>query len=195
MPKPTFHKRKRPDRMTAPDLAARKSAFVIDELLKPVTARKSRADQKWGMDRLAELVPTDWAMAFGMAVEMLEQSLLAEEPDPKLVAEKADNLIRAYDALDKIADDSGAERPPEMTWHMQVNGRSAILALDRASMHEAMQRRPDALIYTVEEIERLLELRSMDLVNKAKEVFPGAEVIAVKEPTPLERELEDEIPF
>lgn len=193
--KKPFHKRTRPDRLTAPELHARKMAIAIDDLLKPVTRRKQNADQKWGYDRLLEIVPTDWARKFGIAHEALEQALIAEEPDLAHIQDRAENLIRAYNKLDEIADASGAERSPEMLWHMQVGGKPAVLALDRASQVAAIAAYPDRLIYSLDEVERLLEADSMKLVNATKDIFPGAEVQEVRPRTKLEQELEDEIPF
>lgn len=194
--KKPFHKRTSPDRLTAPDLVARKQAIVIDDLLKPLTRRKRNADQKWGYDRLLEIVPTDWARKFGIAHEALEQALIAETPDVKHIQNRAENLIRAYDKLDEIAGASGAERSPEFLWHMEVSGKPAILALDRASMMAAVKQFPDHLIYSLDEIERLIELKSLDLVNAAKAVFAGAEVIDVrKADTGGAKGLDQEIPF
>ena len=193
--KKPFHKRTRPDRLTAPDLVARKQAIVIDETLKPLTRRKRHADQKWGYGRLLEIVPTEWARKFGIANEALEQALIAEEPDTAHIADRADNLIRAYNKLDEIADASGAERSPEMLWHMEVGGKPAVLALDRASRMSAVRLFPDHLVYDIEEIERLLELRSMDLVNRTKEIFPEAEVTDVRKPKNRKEDLDQEIPF
>lgn len=191
-----FHRRTKPDRLTAPDLVARKKAIEIDDLLKPLIKRKSRADQKWGYDRLLEIVPTEWARKFGIAHEALEQALIAEEPDTKHIADRADNLIRAYNKLDEIADTSGAEVSPEMCWHMEVSGKPAVLALDQASQRAALKLYPDHIVYTIAEIERLLELRELDLVNKAKEVFAGAEVTGVRQPKRETAEtLDQDIPF
>ncbi len=193
--KKPYHRRTHPDRLTAPDLNAKKHAIVIDELLKPLTRRKRNADQKWGYDRLLEIVPTDWARKFGIAHEQLEQARLAEEPDPKTIQDRAENLIRAYNKLDEIAEASGAERSPELLWHMEANGKPAILALDRASMMDAIRQFPDHVVYSIEEIERLLELHSMELVNRTKELFAGAEVVDVRKPDRSKASLEQEIPF
>lgn len=193
--KKPYHKRTSPDRLTAPDLVAKKQAIVIDDLLKPLTRRKSNADQKWGYDRLLEIVPTEWARNFGIAHEALEQSLIAETPDTKHIADRADNLIRAYNKLDEIADASGVERSPEMLWHMEVSGKPAILALDRASMMAAVKQFPDHLIYSIDEIERLIESKSLDLVNAAKAMFAGAEITDVRKADRSPESLDQEIPF
>lgn len=197
MPKPGFHKRTRPDRLTAAELAQRKHAFEVDELLKPVTRRKRDADQKWGVDRLPELVPTEWAQKFGKALQGLEDALGAEPFDPNHVRGRAENLIKGYNKLDEIAEASGAARSPELLWHLEVSGKPAILALDRASQFEAIAQFPERLVFSIDEIERLLEARGMELVEKTKELWPGAEAVETRprERTALEKSLEDEIPF
>ena len=196
--KTTYHRRTRPDRLTAPDLIARKKAIEIDDLLKPLILRKQRADQKWGYDRLLALVPTEWARQFGIAHEKLEQALIAEDPDTKYIADRADNLIKAYNKLDQIATDSGAEASPEAIFHLQVGERPAVIALDRSSQQEALRVYPDHLVYTVEEVEKVLAARELEFANKAKEIFKGAEIVDVRKankPPETAKSLDQDIPF
>ena len=181
--------------MNRPDMAAAKDAITIDFTIGPLDRAKREADQKWGFDRLPEIVSPATAQKFGRAMEAYEQELLREEPDPARVKAFVDNLVRAYAALDREAESLGRESFSTNTIHLQVNGEPAIIVADRAFMAEAKRLWPRAALYTPDELERLLSERGMDLVNEAKRVFRDAEVTEVRALTQLEKELGDEIPF
>lgn len=126
----------------------------------------------------------------------MEDAIAADPIDPDHIRGRAENLIKGYNKLDEMAEASGAPRSPEMLWHIEVSGKPAILALDRASQFEAIAQYPERLVFSVEEVERILSLRGMELVNMAKETFPGAEVVEVR-PRRVEtaETLDQEVPF
>lgn len=188
-----LRQRRRPDRMTSPDLVARKHAITIDRIVGPLALKQSEMDRKWGTDRLPSLAPPELAQRFGIALERFEQAMMEETPDPDFIRGRVENLIRGYAALDAAAEAAGATRPPPTTWHLRVGDKPCVIVLDRHDMRDVAAMMPDALIYTAEEIEHLLEMDHFALIRATKEAFPGAEIreVRAKKPAPIV----DEIPF
>ena len=64
---------------------------------------------------------------------------------------------------------------------MLASGTVAIIAKDNASAHKAVAEGREAVVYTLDEIGRLIELNIG--VLKTKLVWPGAQVVEVRKPS------------
>ena len=187
--------RRKPDALTQRDGYTDPIAEGIHHSIKPLDRVATEMELKWGCDRLPGLVSPQTAAKFGSAKAKLDAAI--ENNAPADVAKTAGVMMRGWAALDAEAT-KGGHKPlePHIWSHTTDAGFKFAVA----------QGNPDALkaiityaglegvaVYSLDEIGRLLESKSMELVNAAKERFPGATVKAVR--MPPAGEMVDEVPF
>ena len=117
--------RKRPDRLVAPDAAKVKNAIAADHAVAPVERARKAMDQKWGTDRLVELMSVEHAAAFGGLCEKLEQAMMADPVDIDYVTAVAANVAALYGRMDEIATQAGHSPvvDPTLIWHCVINDK------------------------------------------------------------------------
>ena len=145
----------------------------IDEADKIAAAMES----KWGCDRLRRLVGPELREKFDRQRYLFNQAIWHGQLED--VRREASRMANAWRALDKAAEDSGAKRlDPQVMELVLADGRVAAIVPDNdsARLVIAEDRRMD--VYTLDEIARLLN--GFPELAKAKESFPGAEVVAVR---------------
>lgn len=151
-------------------------------------------DRKWGIDRLPELVSPETAIKYGSAIAQLNQAL--EARDPKLTAHKAQVCIRGLRALDAEAAASGHERASGDYWEYDLDGYKIGILKKDIEWKTAKAQRPDLKFFTMREAAIALKAKlETPPIAEVKEVFPGAEVIDIRERSALEKEMDDEIPW
>jgi hypothetical protein len=187
--------RRKPDALTQRDGYTDPVAEGIHASIKPLDRIATEMELKWGCDRLPGLVSPQTAAKFGSAKAKLDAAI--ESNVAADVAKTAGVMMRGWTALDAEAT-KGGHRPlePNIWSHTTAAGFRFAVAQGNADALKALNMDPDmegVAVYSLDEIGRLLESKSMELVNAAKERFPGATVKAVK--TPLPDEMNDEVPW
>lgn len=149
-------------------------------------------DRKWGKDRLPELVAPETAARWGVAMANLNAAI--EANDPELVVIRVNACLRGFKALDAEATAAGHQQINTNAVEFELDGKLCAFLPDDAAWPAYMAARPGVRVYTLQEVVNALAAYGQT-VAAIKDTFPGATVSAVRKPTPLEIELEDEIPW
>jgi len=162
---------------------------TIDAALKPLDRVASKMERKWGVGRLPYLVDPDLAQKFTNTKLKLDNAI--DGNDRERVAHAADQMIRAWRALDAAATESGVDPRPDTVWEVRRAGKPVTVVFHR----EDIGTHPDALTLA-ELLEAYHIVRERPLVKAAILAFPGATVAqANPRAGTWEEELDDEIPF
>jgi hypothetical protein len=148
------------------------------------------AEAKWGVGRLRLLVSDDLREKFDRQGRKLNQAIWTNDVE---AAEKhAPGMRKGWQALDAAATAAGAQPLSPAVWEVPLSG-GCVAALVRsvAEVHQVAREGRYLQVWSVEEIARLIE--AFPEVAKAKEIFPGAEVLTGR-PVPASVH-DDAIPF
>lgn len=187
-------KRKKPDEFTNYPNYGNRIADGIHHAIKPLDQIANRMELKYGCDRLPSLVSCETAQRFGSAKAKLDKAI--DDNDADAVAKKASVLIKGWEKMDQEAAAAGHKALSPSTWsHTTQKGFKFAVAQGNADAIKSIRIDPameGVAVYSLEEIGRLLEANSMQLVNAVKEHFPEARVDAVRNKKDT---FNDEIPF
>jgi len=148
---------------------------AVTEALRPLDRIAVEMEAKWGVGRLPRLVSPDMAARFGSARDRLNEAI--RENDGDAVAKRAAVMIRGWQALDKAASDAGCEALPLRTIGVRHEGRSYVVAWDRADVHRAaaLSDAPENVVTVHELLIAYEALRAK--IDGVKQAFQGAEVV------------------
>jgi hypothetical protein len=164
-----------------------------DMTLGPFDTAARAADLKWGVDRLPELVSPAMADRWGKAMADLNAAIASIDPDK--VAQKVNACLRGFAAMDAEATAAGHQLiTPDAIEFVTADGKTGALLRDDAAWPAYRALRPGVRVYTIRELVNALDAYGQT-VSAVKDAFPDATVTAVRKPTPLETELNDEVPF
>ena len=144
-------------------------------------------EAKWGVDRLRLLVDPKLREKFDRQRYLFNQAIWHGELEQ--VRTEANRMVNAWLALDRAATAAGKLPLNPQVWEIPVSDpalsddptRAAyVLAIvpDDATAHHVVSEGRKVVVYTLEEIARLLALYPD--IARAKAVFPGATVTAVR---------------
>tara|TARA_R110001599_G_scaffold94446_1_gene245514 strand:+ start:347 stop:904 length:558 start_codon:yes stop_codon:yes gene_type:complete len=178
----TKTQRRRPDVFIDPGAYGDSIADAIHHALLPLDRAASEMELKWGCERLPSLVATETAARFGSAKAKLDAAIQAD--DPQEVARRAAVMIRGWFKMDAEASKMGAEAlSPDIWSHTTSEGFKVAVARSNAEAIKAIRtdkRLEGVAVYSLDEIGRILQARSYQLLNTAKKAFPGAVVSDVR---------------
>src|SRR3712207_2542828 len=151
-----------------------------------------RMERKWGVDRLRLLVSDDLRHRFDRQRFKLNAAITSGDHDA--LATECARMRKALETLDAAAEAIGAEPIAPEVWEVALpDGTVAAVVRTTADAHHVVGDGRLKRVYTLAEVANLIH--ACPEVIKAKDTFPGAEVVAVRSrPDPLEG-LDDEIPF
>lgn len=160
----------------------------------------AQMEAKWGCGRLRLLVSPELRERYDRQRYLLNQAIWHGELED--VRTQAGRMVKAWLFLDQAATQAGHGPLPPQVWEIAMaDGTVAAIVPDNqhAALVNAQGRAVS--VYTLDEIGRVLS--SFAGVAKAKAVFPGAEVVAVRrtvgdpldEVDDTDRDLDDHIPF
>lgn len=157
-------------------------------------------ETKWGVDRLPLLVSDQLRAAFYQQKDLLDEALTSG--DLALIDIQVGGMKRAWEALDQAATQSGQPILSADIWEVKLPVSGRVVAFVKTSAEAQAIARPDLETWTVSEIAQLID--GMDEnVRAVKQLFPGAEVTAIKkketpsqtDEKPFDWSKGDEIPF
>lgn len=179
------------DRLLAP--GATKDEIRCDYACAPYDRAALDMDRKWGVNRLAGLVAPATAEKFGRALAHLNDCLQREAPEEAAAA--AHNAMRGLAAMDAEATAAGHQPANPAIWAVEFQGRTFAFIREAEQWPAAQAAMPGATIYTLQEAARALTGLAPDMVATIKAHFPGAQISAVRQRSPTEDALDDEIPW
>ena len=141
----------------------------------------SEMERRWGCDRLRLMVPKELRQKFDRQRYKLNQAIW--HGDLEAVKTEAQRMVKAWRALDKAATEDGRNQAAPEVWETTLSdGTVAVIAWDwkDAALFEAQRNGRKAEVYTLAEIGRIIE--AFPEVMRAKTLFPGATVTAVRGP-------------
>lgn len=167
----------------------------IDEADKAAVAMEA----KWGAGRLRLLVGPDLREKFDRQRYLLNRAIWHGQLED--VRHEAGRMVKAWQALDRHAEQAGAPRLlPQVLEIALEDGSVAAIVPDNESASLVNAEGRKLSVYTLDEIGRLLV--GFPTIAKAKLSFPGAEVVRVTRsiPDPLDAIVDtdlpiDEVPF
>lgn len=186
--KPKFQRKH--DRLITP--GASSGEIAADFAAAPFDRAMREAEKTWGIDRLPSLVSPELAAKFGKAMAVLNDAL--DKGDPDTAAAAAQNCVKGIAAMDAAARAAGHQPLKADFWEYEQDGFHFALIRDVAEWPAVAAERPGATIYTLREVANALAA-SRDAVAAVKAAFPGAQISAIRQPSQLAAELEDEIPW
>lgn len=185
--------RRRPDKITAPEKYAKPMQDSIYHAIAALDEVAIRYEEKWGVDRLAKLVPPETAARFGSAKAKLDAALEADDADE--VARRASVLARGWEALDAAATAAGHKPEEVEAWLWRdEDGKPHAFVRDVADAVKYGKRHPGVVIWSMPEVVRTAAAFAKEmgkLGTAAKATFPGAEIVDIRD----KKVPSDEIPF
>jgi hypothetical protein len=176
------------DFFRASDRVSQKIQAAITELDVCVSGFENR----WGVDRLPELVSTETQVKYWRQVDKLDEAINSDDAD--LVIKYAAGMQRAYTIMQNEARERGHDELKGEWYECETpDGRVLIVAPSFEEAHKAAKERPGCLIYAMPEVAAIVcRDEAGRFVNAVKEVFPAATVESVRQ---TKDDLNDEIPF
>lgn len=165
---------------------------ACDFALGPFDTAARDMERKWGVNRLEGLVSPETAARYGSALGKLNAAM--EANDPAEVAARVGVCIRGMAAMDAEAAAAGHQPIKAEAWEFDMDGKTCAVLRDDAAWPAYAAERPGVRIYTLREVANALAAYG-GMVASVKDAFAGAQVTAVRQRTPLETELDDEVPF
>lgn len=183
-------RQRKADRLLNPDANALE--IRCDMMLAPFDHAMNAMEEKWGIDRLPELVSVETAEKWGSAMGKLNAAIA--ESNPEDVKARVGVALRGLAALDAEALAAGHQPKSPDVWECEVNGR--VFAVIREGRdHKAMGDLKGRRIYTMREVALALDAMDHGMLQAAKDAFEGAHITAIKKaPKPVFDD-EQEIPF
>lgn len=171
---------------------AKPEEVACDFALGPFDTAARNMERRWGINRLEGLVSPETAARYGSAIAKLNAAIDAN--DPADTAARAAVCIRGMAAMDAEATAAGHQPIPPQVQEIEVDGKLCAVLWDGNQWPVYAALRPGVRTYSPQEVANALAAYGQT-VAAIKDAFPGAQVTAVRKPTPLEAELDDLIPF
>lgn len=171
---------------------AKPEEVACDYALGPFDTAARDMERKWGINRLEGLVPPAMAAKYGLALAHLNACINSANPTETAAA--AANCIKGLAAMDAAATAAGHQPIPPAAQEIEVDGKLCAVLWDGNAWPVYAALRPGVRTYTPREVANALATYGQT-VAAVKDAFPGAEVKAIRQSTPLEIELQDSIPF
>ena len=181
-------KKSKPDPITNWKDYCNAEAEAVYHALRPLDQVARAMEKKWGVDRLPALVSPETAAKFGSAKGKLDAAIQSGTIDE--VTHKTKVMMRAWNALDKEAEATGAEALEPEVWTVKVNQQRYAFVQSNAEAWKASPKLKGVRVMSLDEVARLLDTQ-FEAVGQVKDAFPGATVKDAGKRQPLD----DEIPF
>lgn len=176
-------KRNRPrkgDQLITP--GADRHDIACDHALSPFNALANEMEQKWGIDRLPELVSPETASRYGYAIADLNAAY--DSQDTAAVVATSGNCIKGLRVMDAEARALGANPATGDFWEYELTGDGApfrfAVMRDSYEWQTAKDKRPDLRFFTMREVGNALKAYCDAFpIDAVKDAFPGAEITKI----------------
>ena len=182
-------RQRKSDRLINP--GAGKVEIMVDHAVAPFDRAARAMEQKWGYDRLPELVSPELAAKYGAAVGHLNDCIAENDPDKTAAA--AANCVKGLAAMDAAATAANAPLPGTLAEY-DLDGFAFGIIEDAA--HQVAIQRDGVKLFTLREIAIALQAQYGEQVSAVKAAFPKATVTNIKTREPVtDWKRGDDIPF
>lgn len=168
------------DRLLNPTLTA--AEIACDYALAPFDRASRDMGAKWGIDRLPELVSPQTAARWGQALAGLNQAI--DAADPAQVQAWAEVCQRGLAAMDAEAAQHHQPANPQI-WEYEYAGFRFGIFHDGAEWQAAKRKRPDLLLYSMQEVAAALQVRQRELPEMAERLL-GPKSAPAKNDAPIQ---------
>lgn len=190
MKRPNRPERRKVDPLLSPDM--RREEAACHSAIAPLDRLAKKMDQKWGVDRLVEIVSPETAAKYGSVMGRLNDGI--RTCDVAVCTEAAQTAMRGLAAMDKEATAAGAERP-EVVAEYEIDGFHFAIIGDAGHWKPICEDRPNLRVYSLREIGALLKQLEGTPVAAVKDVFKGAQITTGKLTNDFFEKGGDEIPW
>jgi hypothetical protein len=176
------------------DRAAQQTEVECDKAVAVMDRLAIQMDEKWGVDRLPELVSVETAQRYGSALTKLNAAL--EGGDPAEVAKRAQVCMRGLKVMNDEAEAAGQPQASAAYWEYELDGFKFGILKDDAHWMICRDARPDLRFFTMREIGVALKALRIDnpIFAEVKRHFPQAQIDSIAERA-APPQLDDPIPF
>ena len=156
------------------------SDYAIRAILDGLDQTALAMERKWGVGRLRLLVGDLLRAKFDAQKDKLDAAIASGRET--YVRPQAEGMARAWQVLDKAAAEAGYRPLSPEVWEAVLPSTGEVVALVRTEA-EACHLVRRQRVFTLGEIARLID-GLPEAVLAAKQLFPGAEVTAVRQRKP-----------
>jgi len=185
-----YHRPRKHDRFTASD--ANPGDTAAHYALAPFDEAVRAAEREWGVDRLPGLVSPEMAARWGTAMEQLNAAIASK--DVNEITARVGVCLRGLAAMQKEAEERGAQRSNPQTWEM-TDGEQFKFAIlrDGRDWPKLKASRPDLLFFTEREVVNAMKAyhSAIPAIDEIRKHFPDAKVGKIK--SPVGEMVDDEI--
>lgn len=168
----------KPDPIGPPSRYSPSSDREVQAIIDGVDELARAMERKWGVGRLRLLVSDLTRARFDNQLAVWNDAIWNE--DIGTVRTVAEAVRRAWSALDAEATQAGAEPISPDVWEGRTSdGRVFAITRTNAEAYAAKAEGRAALVYTVDELARIVEVDELRVVNAVKTEIPGAEVTSI----------------
>ena len=170
--------------LQAPPPLKHETLSAMADIIATVDRHAAEVNRRWGHNRLPHIVPIEWTQRFVSQrdkwnLACWECSGSLDPADLDRVRLHGEAMIRAYDKLASIAVEQGEEQGPATQWEFELaDGTPVILVRDRAELAQVDTRGRAAQVWSLDEVASIIA--KFPAISRAKECFPGAEVIQMR---------------
>jgi hypothetical protein len=154
--------------------------IASNSLLVELDKRKVQHEQKWGVERLITLVDSEFRVKFWGQMGRVWDALDFQDIDK--LGRAVNGMVKGYDALEKWAEDNEVDPNPAIRfveWLSQKGQRMAVCQTLNDAINLQVKRK-DLTIWSLEEMEVILNDELVQEVIKVKAFDPTAKVISFK---------------
>jgi hypothetical protein len=145
-----------------------------------VDAIAVRMESKWGCGRLRLLVSTELREKFDRQRYLTNAAIW--HGDLEEVRKQSERMVKAWMALDRAAEASGASKLDLRVWELSLEDGSVVALVQSYEDAKAViAQGREVRVYDLDEIARILN--HFHQVNEVKATFPGAKVEQVRRPS------------
>ena len=183
--------------LQAPPLVKHEIAERMSDIIKTVDQHARQINRKWGFNRLPHVVPIEWTERFIAQKGKWEAACFEcagslDTNDLDRVRRHGDAMLRAYTKLEEVAVEAGHFPSHAQTWEFELaDGTPVVLVRDREELGQVDLGGRAAQVWSLDEIASIVS--KFPELTRAKDAFPGAEVIQLRTSRTVIDKLNDEL--
>ncbi|MDT1061180.1 hypothetical protein RM190_04865 [Paracoccus sp. CPCC 101403] len=162
-------------------------------MLAPFDHAMNASEEKWGVNRLPELVSVDMAEKWGSAMAKLNAAI--SEGNPEEIKARVGVCIRGLAAMEAEAIAHGHKPKPAEVWEYEYEGRVFAVMREGKDHKTLGDHFKGRRIYTMREVAIALNHLDKNLFAAVKDQFPDSNLVGIKKAPPVEFPEFEEVPF
>jgi predicted ATPase len=156
-------------------------------------AHEERMHKKWGWGVWQQMCAPELASKYRAARERYLDAI--RDRNREAVEGSCSNLVKGLKMIDEAI--SREHKPDDVFYlHARIEGRNFYLVSDQIDMQRILpiMKGKDPVVYTMDEVVRIIAASCMDAPNNIKQMFPGAKLQSVQFQHNKDQ-VDDQVPF